>query len=239
MSALESLEDAEDLAKTFKEFAYVVSHDLGTPLRAMVEFSRLLKLENANGLSEESRLFLSLIIENGEKAQAMLGGLLDYSRLNTTAKPFFDTDLNTLLSECRETLADKIKTKKAKLTVTPLPTLKTDMHQLKQLFLALMDNALTFHQPNIAPEITVSASRRMHDWLFSVRDNGIGIEQKFHDRIFHPFKRLHTDSEYPGIGMGLALAKKIVERHRGRIWVDSIAGQGSVFLFSIPDRKVR
>lgn len=235
---MENAAEMESLAKTFKEFAYVVSHDLGTPLRAMIEFSKLLKEENSEALNEESQLYLSMIITNGEKAQAMLAGLLDYSRLNTSAKPSAPTDCNQLLRECQNALAEKISAHNAKLTVSSLPIMSSDAEQIKQLFMSLLDNAITYHVRGEAPAVSVSAERQAADWVFSVRDNGIGIDERFHERIFQPFKRLHPDGEYPGVGMGLALAKKVVERHGGRIWVDSSPGQGAAFLFSIPERKV-
>lgn len=234
---MSSHSDAESIARNFKEFTYIVSHDLGTPLRAMVEFSRLLKADEVESLSEESRLYLSMIVENGERAQAMLSGLLEYSRINTVLMPFSPTDCNQLLRQCQAELGEKVSGREAALTMDPLPVLWSDSDQMKRLFLALLENALIFHPPGARPDISVSAKLQSGEWVFAVRDNGIGIDPKFYERIFQPFKRLHPEGAYPGIGMGLALAKRIADRHDGRIWVDSIPGQGSSFMVAFPDRK--
>jgi len=226
--------ETENLAKNFKEFAYAVSHDLGTPLRAMVEFSRILKTENTDALDEESKLYLSMIVDNGEKAQAMLAGLLEYSRLNTVAMPFVPTDCNQLIDQCQTELAETIAKHKAKISASTLPTLHVDSDQIKRLLIELVKNALIFHSADTVPDVVLSAKQHADEWIFTVRDNGIGIDPKFHERIFLPFRRLHSDEQYPGIGMGLALAKKVVEHHGGRIWVDSEPGRGAAFLFSLP-----
>jgi light-regulated signal transduction histidine kinase (bacteriophytochrome) len=228
--------DTAEVAREFKEFAYVVSHDLGAPLRAMVEFSKMLRTDNPDMLSDESGLYLSMIVENGQKAQAMLSGLLEYSRLNTVEMPFAAVNCNTLLRECEEKLREKITATKAKISSVLLPTVVADANQLRRLFLALFENALTFHKPNIPPVIFVSASKEGNEWVFNVRDNGIGMDPKFHGDIFRPFRRLHAEKDYPSVGMGLALAKKIVDHHGGRIWVESAPGHGSSFFFSIPER---
>ncbi len=236
---METNPEHENLAKTFKEFAYVVSHDLGTPLRAIVEFSRLLKTDNPDALNDESKMYLNMIITNGEKAQAMLSGLLEYSRLNTVTMPLMPTDLNHLLRQCQEDLSLEIESQKAKLSVDPLPSVDSDAAQMRLLFKALLENALLFHAPGHAPSVAVSAAERENGWLFTVRDEGIGIDPRFHERIFQPFKRLHPDGEYPGVGMGLALAKKVVDRHGGRIWVDSTFGQGASFNVLLPAKGVQ
>jgi len=226
--------EIETVAKNFKEFAYAVSHDLGTPLRAMVEFSRILKAENLDALDDDSKLYLSMIINNGEKAQAMLAGLLEYSRLNTVVMPFAPTDCNQLIGQCQSELAETIAKHKAKIAAGALPTVHADSDQIKRLLLALLRNAVLFHPAGKVPDVSVSAEQHANEWVFTVRDNGIGIDPKFHERIFLPFRRLHPEEEYPGVGMGLALAKKIVEHHGGRIWVDSEPGRGAAFLFSLP-----
>jgi chemotaxis family two-component system sensor kinase Cph1 len=166
--------------------------------------------------------------------QAMFSGLLEYSRINTLAKPFSHVDCNTVLDHCRLVFQDKIKASKATLTIEPLPVIDMDAEQCMQLFLALLDNALKFHAANNPPDIKVFAEKRENRWLFTVQDNGIGIDPKFYQKIFLLFQRLHTDEEYPGAGIGLAFAKKIVERHGGKIWVDSTPGAGASFRFSIP-----
>ncbi len=226
--------DAEKIAQQFKEFAYIVSHDLNTPLRGVVEFSKLLKAEHHDVLNEEGKEYLALIIESGEKMQNMLVGLLDFSRLNTMSKPLSKVNCNKILEDCKVVLKDKIETTKGKLEIATLPLVMADADQLMQLFLALIDNSLKFHVAGATPHVWVSAERSGDIWVFTVRDNGIGIEHEFHKRVMQPFQRLHTDIEYSGVGMGLTLAKKIVDRHGGRIWIDSTLGQGSSFVFTLP-----
>lgn len=234
-----ALPDAETIAQEFKEFAYVVAHDLSAPLRGMVEFSKLLKTEQFDALSDDGKEYISLISESGEKLQKMLGGLLDYSRLNTMGKPLSKVDCNRVLEDCRIVLKDKLEASNAKVDITALPSVMADADQLMQLFLLLVDNALTFHVPGGAPDVSVCAENNEKDWVFTIRDNGIGIEPQFHKRVFQPFQRLHTDSEYPGIGMGLTLAKKIVTRHGGQIWIDlTPPGKGSSFHFTLPHKEL-
>jgi light-regulated signal transduction histidine kinase (bacteriophytochrome) len=133
---------------------------------------------------------------------------------------------------------ETINTRHAKISIEALPTVQSDSEQMRQLLMALLSNALIFQKKDTTPSVSVSMVRQNQQCVFTVRDNGIGIDPKFHECIFHPFKRLHPDGEYPGIGMGLAIARKIVDRHGGRIWVDSTPGKGSAFMFSIPDRMV-
>jgi chemotaxis family two-component system sensor kinase Cph1 len=225
--------DTNQIEQEFKEFTYIISHDLSAPLRTVVEFSRLLNSEYADKLDGEAKEYLGLITEGGLKLQTMLQGLLDYSRLNTMAKPPSLVNCNTILADCQLVLKNEMKAKKAVLEIGTLPTVKADAEQLMQLFLILLNNALKFNAGN-PPRINIGAEQNDAYWIFSIRDNGIGIPAEFYDRIFKPFQRLHTESEYEGIGMGLSLAKKIAERHGGRVWVESVLGKGSCFMFSIP-----
>jgi light-regulated signal transduction histidine kinase (bacteriophytochrome) len=232
-----SLSKADTAAQELKDFVYIVSHDFSAPLRGIVEFSKLLKTEQREALNDEGKEYLSLIIESGEKLQNMLAGLLEYSRLNTASKPLSMVDCNDILNNCRSTLQDKITTTGAQIDIAQLPTVAAEPEKLTRLFLALLDNALKFHAAGVAPYISVSAEKQDKSWLFTVRDNGIGIDQEFHKRIFQPFQRLHADKEYPGIGMGLTLVKKIVGQQGGEIWINPAAGQGSAFMFTLPHRE--
>jgi light-regulated signal transduction histidine kinase (bacteriophytochrome) len=236
MQSPPSIADAEAIAQEFKDFAYNVSHDLHAPIRAMVEFSRLLKAENPEILSEESKLYLSMIIQSGEKLQAMLMGLLDYSRLNTL-NPFTCVDFNSLLGQCRVQLKEKIAASKGVLEIESLPTLQVDADQCRQLFFSLLDNAFKFSTKIGPPYVHVAVRKLEGHWLFTVKDNGIGIASEFHAAIYAPFYRLHGDKEYSGVGMGLALAKKIVTRHDGKMWVESSPGNGTSFHFTLPVSK--
>jgi light-regulated signal transduction histidine kinase (bacteriophytochrome) len=207
---------------------------MGAPLRNMVEFSRLLNSEETNALSDDGKEYLSLIIDSGEKLQAMMAGLVDYSRLDSVDRTVASVDCNEVLADCRVLLDSKIRDTGAKVEIGPLPTVTADRQQLMQLFVSLLDNALKFHAPGKIPTVSVSAVDREAEWVFTVRDNGIGIDEKFYDRVFQPFKRLHTDREFSGIGMGLTLAKQIVALNGGQLSLVSWPDQGSSFTFTIP-----
>lgn len=224
----------ERLAQEFKDYAYAVSHDLGAPVRAMVEFSRLLVGEHSAALNDEGKLFLSLVIENGEKLQKMMEGLLDYSRLNITAGPFAEVDCNEILANCHKQLADKITTLKGKIEISNLPCIKGDAKQITQLFMYLLDNALKFQPRYQAPHIKINAQAQGIMWMFTIVDNGIGIEQAYQQKIFQLFQRLHSDTDYPGIGMGLTLAQKIVHLHGGEISIKPTADGGTAVIFTLP-----
>jgi light-regulated signal transduction histidine kinase (bacteriophytochrome) len=235
LSALTGAEtQKEDPADELREFVYIVSHDLGTPLRGMVEFARLLKTEQPDSLNEDGRLYLSLIVESGEKLQAMLSGLLDYSRLNTRALALAPVNCNHVVEQCRTALKDKMAAAGAELEIAVLPDITANSAQIRQLFLALLDNALTFHPPGQRPRVQVAVEEGVGEWVFAVQDNGIGIAPEFYEKLFRPFKRLHADREFPGVGMGLAMARKILGRHGGRIWISAAPDQGTAFKFTLP-----
>jgi light-regulated signal transduction histidine kinase (bacteriophytochrome) len=226
--------DAEAITMEFRDYVYGVSHDISAPVRAMVEFSRLLTTEHANGLNKEGQLYLSLIIESGEKLQNMMVGLLDYSRLNTEARPFATVNCNAAFDQARTLLADKIKKTDAVVDCEALPEIEGDARQIEQLLAALLDNALKFQSSADKPNVKIAAQPQGEGWRFSVADNGIGIDPRYQKKIFHIFQRLQADKDYPGTGMGLTLAQKIVHRHGGEIWVESVPGQGAVFYFTLP-----
>jgi light-regulated signal transduction histidine kinase (bacteriophytochrome) len=225
--------DLSAITAEFKEYAYTVSHDLNAPVRAMVEFSRMLTSEYNSALNYEAREYLSIIIENGERMQAMMDGLLSYSRLNTMAKSFCLVNLSRIVEDCRIIKNACIIQSGATLDIGELPTVKVDVDQMMQLFLALFDNALKFYQSGSKPHITVSAEPYEGMWKISIADNNIGIPPQHRERVFKLFKRLHSDEEYEGVGIGLALADKIVRRHGGKIWVESNFPQGSIFNFTL------
>ena len=225
--------NATDIAAEFKDYAYAVSHDLSAPVRAMVEFSRMLVEENAAALSADGREYLSLIVENGEKLQAMMDGLLQYSRLNTMAKPFTSVSIARLVEDCRTVLAPLIAQTGATFHIGALPTLTVDMEQVMLLFHALIHNAMTYRREGRAPHIVIGAEEKNGVWVFTVADNGIGIAEAHREKIFKLFRRLHTDEECAGIGVGLTLAEKIVRRHGGSIGVEQNPNGGSIFTFTL------
>ena len=232
--AIIPLQDATTIAQEFKDYAYIVSHDFSAPLRAVVEFSKLLNSEHAAQLNDEGKQYLAMIVESGEKMQQMMSGLLDYSRLNTMAKPVKKVDCNTVVQDCLLVLQDKIKKTGAKIEILPLPVLNADIDNLMQLFIILIENALKFHAAGANPFLRISAQKTEKEWEFTFRDHGIGIEPQYHERIFKPFQRLNGEKDYPGVGMGLALAHNMIDRHSGRIWVDAEVQKGTAIKFTLP-----
>lgn len=226
-------ENLQFIAAQFKDYAYRVSHDLNTPIRAMVDFSKILISEYDSSLSEEGQLYLSIIIENGVKMQSMMDGLLLYSRLNTMAKPLEATNVDNVVKDCIVSLEDLIAGTETEINVGELPIVVADAHQISTLFKELIENAIKFNQ-NETPVIDITSIQNNGYWEFSIRDNGIGINPLYSDKIFQMFAKLHTDEEFPGVGVGLALAHKIVQRHGGQIWCEPNPNGGSTFSFSIP-----
>lgn len=227
---------AQDLERSnaeLKKFAYVASHDLQEPLNQVANYVQLLEMRYQDQLDEDAKDFINFAVEGVSVMQTLIDDVLAYSRVDVQGIEFELTEVETALNRALANLRGRICESRAVITHEELPTVMADSTQLMQLFQNLIGNAIKFRSSQ-PPEIHVGASRLEDAWLFSVRDNGIGIEPQFSDRIFVIFQRLHTRDEYPGTGMGLAICKKIVECHRGRIWVESQLGQGATFYFTIP-----
>ena len=216
-----------------EQFAYVVSHDLQEPLRMVASYTQLLAKRYQDKLDADANDFITYAVDGTERMRVLLNDLLDYSRVGTRGKPFKPTDCEEVLHQATTNLKVAIEESGALVTYDYLPTLMADEGQLIQLFQNLVGNAVKFCNQE-SPCIHVSAETKSNAWLFSVRDNGIGIDPQHGQRIFEMFKCLHTREEYPGTGMGLSICKKIVERHGGHIWVQSQLGEGSTFYFTIP-----
>ena len=227
--------ETANVAQEFRDYAYIVSHDLGAPARLMVEFARLLGEKQSAFNDEEDRVLLREIMENGERMRGMMQGLLAYSRLNTLAAPHVLVDTKKIAEHASLLMREKLKTRKGRLTLGPLPSLMADPDQIMQLFSFLIDNAIKFASPGRPPEVHLSADDIAGGWRFTLRDNGIGIEPDYYDKIFKPFQKLHSDDEYPGFGMGLALARKIVGLHGGRLWIGESSPSGTVMHFTLSD----
>jgi hypothetical protein len=229
-------ERAKDLARSnseLQQFAYVASHDLQEPLRMVASFTQLLAKRYKDKLDDDARDFINFAVDGATRMQTLISDLLNYSRVGTQGKPFAITEMDALLKRVLESLQFGIEESGAVISSDPLPSVMADPQQLGQLFQNLLANAIKFHgeQP---PRIRILAERIGADWKISVRDNGIGISQEHADRIFVIFQRLHTKTEYPGTGIGLAICKKIVERHGGRIWIEPSPAGGTTFCFTIP-----
>lgn len=200
----------------------------------VASYVQLIQRRYKGKLDSDADEFISFAVEGSNRMQALINDLLTYSRVGTRGKPLVPVDAAAPLKRALENLQVAIDESKAVVKVAPLPTVKADESQLVQLFQNLLSNAIKYRGP-ATPEIHVSAARDGQAWHFAVRDNGIGIDPRHFDRIFIIFQRLQARDETSGTGIGLALCKKIVERHGGRIWVESAPGKGSTFHFTIPD----
>ena len=227
---------AEDLKRSnseLEEFAYVASHDLQEPLRMVASFTQLLAKRYQGKLDQDANEFIDFAVDGATRMQQLIQALLAYSRVGTRGKHLKLTDCNVVLDLARTNLFKAIEESSAEVISGPLPTVPGDEVQLVQLFQNLIANALKFRgEP--PPVIQITAQEDDGAWRFAVRDNGIGIALAHQDRIFKIFQRLHRRSDYAGTGIGLAICKKIVERHGGRLWVESEEGRGATFFFTIP-----
>jgi len=235
-----------------EQFASVASHDLQEPLRTITSFLQLYLRRYGDGLDETATGYLNFAIDGARRMKLLIDDLLTFSRVGTRAQAFEPVDLNEIVAQVQADLSSRLTETDAHIEVSQLPKLLADRSQLAQLFSNLILNAIRYRGA-AAPLIRISAKQikagapiadRAADaddqqaqgpaWVISVADNGIGIEPQYFERIFVIFQRLHTRSEYPGTGIGLAVCQRIVERHGGRIWVDSGPNHGSVFSFSLP-----
>ena len=217
-----------------EQFAYIASHDLQEPLRMISSYTQLLRRRYANKLDDDANEFIGYAVDGTKRMQVLINDLLNFSRVASGAKPLVPVDLEEALSDTLKDLEIRIEDCGATVTHEALPTVCADPVQMRQLLLNLIANGMKFQPPERKPAVNVSAAREGREWRFGVRDNGIGIEPQYIKNLFQIFKRLHSLEEYPGTGIGLAVCKKIVERHGGRIWVESALGQGSTFLFTLP-----
>ena len=227
---------ARELARSnadLEQFAYVASHDLQEPLRTVANFTQLLARRYRGRLDQDADDYIDFAVDGATRMQTLIQDLLSYSRVGTRGKNFEPVDCNELLGRAMANLQETIVENTAFVVHEELPTVLADPSQLVQLFQNLIGNAIKFHglEP---PRVHVSAACEGTNWLFAVRDNGIGIDPQYADRVFVIFQRLHSREEYPGTGIGLALCKKIVERHHGKIWVESELGKGATFFFTLP-----
>jgi PAS domain S-box-containing protein len=230
-------EYAERLAASnedLERFAYVASHDLQEPLRSIVGFSQLLERRYRGQLDQDADEFIGFIIEGGQRMQALIQDLLAFSRVTTGARPFERVEMASVFDDVVAELDGPIREAGASVAREVLPAVTGDRTQVRQVLANLVGNAVKYRRAGVRPEVSVSA--RPVDGMveFAVRDNGIGIEEQYFDRIFEMFRRLHTHDEVEGTGIGLAVVKRIVERHGGRVRVESTPGEGSTFFFTLP-----
>ncbi len=241
LSELELARKADELARSnaeLEQFAYVASHDLQEPLRMVASYTQLLSRRYKGKLDAEADEFINFAVDGASRMQQLIQDLLSYSRVTTRGKALSLAPAETACSAAIGNLHESIKDSNASVNFGPLPVVLADTTQLTQLFQNLIGNAIKYRNER-KPEIQIAAKPDGKEWIFSIRDNGIGIEPQYFERIFQMFQRLHTRKEYSGTGIGLAVCKKIVERHGGRIWVESQPGQGSTFLFTFPKMERR
>jgi light-regulated signal transduction histidine kinase (bacteriophytochrome) len=230
-----ALGELESSNKELEQFASVASHDLQEPLRKIAGFTELLERRYRDRLDGDADRYLTYIVDAAKRMRILIDELLSYSRLGRGERKYLPIDCNKVLEQVLGDMEKTMKESGALVTHDELPAITADGVQLGQVFQNLIANAVKFCG-NGQPRIHVSARHEGDEWIFSVRDNGIGIEPQFFPRIFGMFQRLHTQTEYPGSGIGLAVCKKIIERHGGRIWVESTVGKGSTFCFALPAR---
>ncbi|ELZ05262.1 MEDS domain-containing protein [Natrialba asiatica] len=219
--------------KRLEQFAHAASHDLQEPLRMVSSYLQLLEARYANDLDADAEEFIEFAVDGADRMRDMIDGLLEYSRIETEGESFEPVDLDALADEVLADLQLRIEETDAEVTVEDLPQVEGDANQLRQLLQNLIDNAIEYSGDK-QPQVAISTGRAGKMWRISVRDEGIGISPDDQDRIFEVFERLHTRNEYEGAGIGLALCERIVERHGGKIWVDSEPGDGSTFSFTLP-----
>ncbi|MEL6137111.1 MAG: ATP-binding protein [Cyanobacteria bacterium J06628_6] len=228
---------AQDLERSngeLKKFAYVASHDLQEPLNQVANFVQLLEMRYGNRLDQDAKEFINFAVEGVGQMQTLIDDVLLYSKVDIQGVHCTLTEVQPALDQAIRNLQSRVRETDATITYDAMPTLVADEVQLMQLFQNLLGNAIKFRQKGVPPHIHIGVERQEDHWLFAVRDNGIGLDPQFGERIFVIFQRLHTRDEYPGSGMGLAICKKIVDCHRGQIWVESEVGQGSTFYFTLP-----
>ena len=232
----ELAEKAAALSKSnseLQQFAYVASHDLQEPLRMVISYLTLLNKRYSDRLDADGQEYVRYAVDGGKRMKELIDDLLAYSRVDAGGKQFVQVEMNSLVSKTLLHLKVPIGENNATIVVDQLPIVNADESQITQVMQNLIANAIKF-RGNARPEIHITATIGPEEWIFSVKDNGIGMDMKYSEKIFQMFQRLHTKEEYPGTGVGLAIAKKIVERHGGRIWVESEEGKGATFSFTVP-----
>jgi len=233
-----ALDDVQRSNKDLEQFAYVASHDLQEPLRMISSYTQLLSKRYTGKLDTNADEFIAYAVDGADRMQKMINDLLTYSRVTTRGKDFVTVELDKSFSDALDNLKIAIEDNKSTITHDPLPKVLADESQMVRLFQNLIGNALKFHGAE-PPIIHIGCKDGEFDHTVSIKDNSIGIDNQYFSRLFIIFQRLHTRDQYPGTGIGLAVCKRTVERHGGKIWVESEgAGKGSTFLFTIPKRDL-
>lgn len=235
LSIQHHLQLLEQKNKELNQFAYIASHDLQEPLRTVANYVELLNWKYQDKLDADSNLYLSYITRSVERMQDLLHALLEYTSIGKYEKEPTLIDCNHILDQVKVDLSAQLEKKKVKLKINKLVQVKGYEHELRSLFQNLISNSIKYCKPDTTPEIDISVEKETNQYTFAIKDNGIGIDEKYKEKIFVIFQRLHNHDTYEGTGIGLARCRKIAELHGGKIWVDSQPNQGSTFYFSIPN----
>jgi PAS domain S-box-containing protein len=219
--------------KRLERFAYAASHDLQEPLRMVTSYLQLIEGRYDDELDDDGREFIEFAVDGAERMRKMINSLLEYSRVETQGDQFEPIDLDDVIVDVREDLQIQIEETDVEITTRELPCIQGDVSQVRLVFQNLISNAITYSDDS-SPRIHIGADRQGQRWVLSIQDDGVGIESDDQERIFDVFERVHTNEEYEGTGIGLALCERIVERHSGEIWVESEPGEGSTFSFTLP-----
>jgi light-regulated signal transduction histidine kinase (bacteriophytochrome) len=220
-----------------EQFAYVASHDLQEPLRMVSSYVQLFEKRYRGQVDEQADKYIHYAVEGARRMQLLIGGLLEYSRMGRGDVEPTEISAETPLEQALSNLRSAIEEASAEVTHDPMPPVIADPSQLSQVFQNLIGNAIKFRRRDVPARIHVAVDTGVSPYVFSVRDNGIGIAPEYAERVFVIFQRLHTRAEYPGTGIGLSICKKVLERHGGRIWVESTLGEGATFHFTLPAPK--
>jgi PAS domain S-box-containing protein len=229
--------ELENANKDLEQFAYVASHDLQEPLRMISSFTQLLERKYKDKLDQDANEYIHFVVDGASRMQKLLINLLDFSRISTRAKTFVHVDTKTIVGQAISILHQSVSANNALLSCDDLPVVKADEAQILRVFQNLIENAIKFKRKTPGsefPKIHIACTKQDNMYRFSVADNGIGIEMQYHDKVFSVFQRLHSARDYAGTGIGLSICKRIVERHGGTIWFESVANEGTTFYFTIP-----
>jgi light-regulated signal transduction histidine kinase (bacteriophytochrome) len=229
--------ELENANKDLEQFAYVASHDLQEPLRMISSFTQLLERKYKDKLDQDANEYIHFVVDGASRMQKLLINLLDFARISTRAKTFVNVDTKTIVGQAISILHQSVSANNALLSCDDLPVVKADEAQILRVFQNLIENAVKFKKKTPGsefPKIHIACTKQDNMYRFSVADNGIGIEMQYHDRVFSVFQRLHSARDYAGTGIGLSICKRIVERHGGTIWFESVVNEGTTFYFTIP-----
>jgi light-regulated signal transduction histidine kinase (bacteriophytochrome) len=233
----EQARELERSNRDLEQFAYVASHDLQEPLRKVASFTQLLQKRYGGSLDERADQYIDFAVDGAKRMQRLIQDLLSFSRVGRTGVPREDVELEGVLTAALSELSERIEETGAEIVHDPMPVVHGERALLQQLFVNLVGNSLKFRDPERAPQVRIEVRSMRAHWEISVVDNGIGIDAQYAERVFVIFQRLHPREQYPGTGIGLSLVKRIVEYHKGRIWIEPAAGGGTIVRFTLARRQ--